>query len=150
MEALLCEGGADGGAQIVESLLVGRCASQLKLYIVEGDPGNGIRICSVEQDAVFAGTENIAETDIPYSAYLCVSFAGQNGDGDRLGLSPEHLSAEQSGVDGNIMEYHILDGTLIPQLQRDAPVAAADHTVFHKNISEQGLALAAEFDCGAG
>ena len=97
-----------------------------------------------------AGTENIAETDIPYSAHLRVCFTGQNGDGDRLCLPPEHLSAEQPGVDSNVMECHILDGTLIPELQGDAPVAAADHTVFHKNIPEQGLTLTAEFDCGAG
>jgi hypothetical protein len=146
-----CVGGVQVrvGAQVVNTHWVPGLALQMQLHTFKVDVFDEARLFSVEKDAVFAVAEDIAEADIAYSADLGFLLALEHSDSNGLRLTPKTLP-EQSGGNGQILEKHIFNVALIPQLQRNATVAAADHAVGNENVPEYILAFTAKFDGGTG
>ena len=63
-KAVLCAGGADGGAQIVPTNLVVGLSPQMDRYTVETDIFDEAGLLAVNQNAIFAFTEDVAEANV--------------------------------------------------------------------------------------
>ena len=138
------------GADVQSVLFPVRLAAQADIHMVEGNIGDIAGGIPVDHDSVFAGAVDVVKEHIADITDLRGGGSRQGCDGDRLRLSPEVFAGEQSGIDRQVGEGDILDTALIPKLQGDAAVGAADAAAADSDVAEGGLALRAEFDRGAG
>lgn len=138
------------GADVKGVLLPVCLAAQADIYMVKGNIGDIAGSVPVDHDSVFTGAVDIVKEYIADIADLRGGGSRQGGDGDRLRLAPEVFPGEQSGIDRQVGEGDIFDTTLIPKLQGDTAVGAADAAVADGDVAEGSLTLRAEFDCGAG
>ena len=149
-KAIFCKCGVRIGTKIVTALFIICELPQGKGNILEGDIRNGTGLLCVHQNAVFTFTADVVKEYALNVSYFGIFLALKDGDGDGLCRAPKNIGVTQFGLDHQIVEDHVFNRTLIPQLQGDGTVRVADHAVFNQNIAEKSLAFTAELDGGAG
>lgn len=145
-----CTDGTNGRSQVMDALRITGHRPKMDQHIIKIDIPNQSFSFSVDQNAVFSLTQYIIKVYIMYRAHIRFLFPAQDRDGDGLCRSPIDLRFEKPGRNRQILENHIFDTALIPQLHGNAPIRTGDHTVFHQNIAEKRLALTTKFDSGTG